>query len=99
MTCIQELLEDTSRAYDDLCLGHLLTLIQLEWPSRPVEKIFMQILDIIRRKGSFRYCPYFGDVVIEPDFLEEFMSIANNDSKSIILDIWPSTHSGAVTGS
>ena len=92
----QELLEDG--AYDDLCIGHLLTLIQLEWPSRPVERIFMQILDIIRRKGSFRYSPYFGDFIIEPDFLEEFMSIANNDSKSIILDIWP-THSGAVTGS
>ncbi|CAG7716413.1 unnamed protein product [Allacma fusca] len=95
--CLYELLEKEDTTPDDFCMGHLMTLIQLEWPSPPAEIIFIRILEIIRNKGSFHYGQYFGDFVFEPDFLEQFMSIANHEGKTVLLDIWPNTN-GNTTG-
>jgi len=82
----QDTLMDTGR--DDKSMGHLLTLIQLEWTSPSAELIMTHILEQVRRKGSFSYFPYFGDFIIEVDFLEEFMSMANHEAKTVILDLF-----------
>jgi len=75
-----------------------MTLLQIEWPSPPAEIIFSYILDTIRRNRSFRYFPFFTDFIIEADFLEQFMAIANHEGKSVQLDLFSSPSSGVSTG-
>lgn len=77
---------------DDHFIGHLMTLLQLEWYSPPAEMLLTQILEAIRTKGCFRYFPYFVDYIIEGDILEQFMALANIQKPAVTLDIFsPST--------
>ena len=79
---------------NDKAVGHLLTLLQLEWPSPAAELIMSHILDNIRRSGSFCYFPFFSDFVIESDFLEQFMAIANLEAKTVVLDLFGGSSAG-----
>lgn len=87
--------ESIDAAKDDRCIGHLLILLQLEWPSGPAELIFTHILETIKRNGSFRYFPFFSEFVIEPDFLETFMSISNHQNKAVKLELFPAAASSS----
>jgi len=72
----------------DIIFGHLMVLLQVEWPSTIAEMIFTDIINCIKQKKQFQYFPYFESYVLEPDFLEEFMMIANQEGKTVSLDVW-----------
>lgn len=80
---------------DEKAVGHLLALLQLEWPSPPAELIMTHVLEDIRKRGSFCYFPFFSDYVIEADFIEEFMAIANHESKTVVLDLFGGASAGS----
>ncbi|ODN04987.1 Integrator complex subunit 10 [Orchesella cincta] len=99
--CFQSQMEIATTHKDDLCTGHLMTLLQLEWYSPPADMLLTQILDMIRSKGTFRYFPYFADFIIEGDILEQFMALGSNQdtAKPIVLDIFSGGNDGSVSGS
>ncbi|XP_050709620.1 integrator complex subunit 10-like [Eriocheir sinensis] len=74
------------RHSDDFCVGHLITLLQYEWPK--YSSTFEEVLQIIRKQGSFAY-PLFCSYVTTPDILEEFMYLATKEGGSLQLDIIP----------
>ncbi|CAL8090047.1 unnamed protein product [Orchesella dallaii] len=99
--CFQSQMDTASSQKDDLCIGHLITLLQLEWYSPPADMLLTQILDMIRSKGAFRYFPYFADFIIEADILEQFMALGSNQNsanKPIVLDIFSGGNGGNVSG-
>ncbi|XP_042219425.1 integrator complex subunit 10-like isoform X2 [Homarus americanus] len=78
------------RHMDDLCIGHLITLLQYEWPK--YMNTFEEILQIIRKQGGFSY-PLFYSYIITPDILEEFMFLATKEGGNLQMDIIPINHS------
>ncbi|XP_063852733.1 integrator complex subunit 10-like [Scylla paramamosain] len=74
------------RHTDDFCIGHLITLLQYEWPK--YSNTFEEVLQIIRKQGVFSY-PLFSSYVTTPDILEEFMYLATKEGGSLQLDIIP----------
>ncbi|XP_067014792.1 integrator complex subunit 10 [Anabrus simplex] len=81
--CLLKLTVDT-----DLVIGHMITLLQLDWPLE--EELFNKLMERIRQKGSFSYTP-FASYVVNVDILEEFMYLSTEQGGSISLDIIPST--------
>lgn len=75
-------------SHEDNSHGHLMTLLQLEWPSPPAEDLFLDLFERIKRKGSFSYYPYFDEFILEPDFLEHFASMSYDDSYKVVLDFF-----------
>jgi len=59
----------TKLSADDSLLGHLIVLLQFDWPR--YERTFCDVIKLIRHKGSFSYTPFFS-YVINIDMLEEF---------------------------
>jgi len=94
---LQELIDVSLVSKDDRVMGHLMTLLQLEWPSDPADSMLAYIIQRIRANESFRYFPWFADFVIEPEFLEVFMAIANHEPK-VQLDIFSPSSSIAQAG-
>ncbi|KAL7645060.1 UNVERIFIED_CONTAM: hypothetical protein RMT77_003430 [Armadillidium vulgare] len=74
---------------DDLCLGHLIVLLQFEWPRHIY--IFEEVIEVIKKKGGFAY-QYFAPYVTTADMLEEFMFLANSLGGGFQLDILPLPH-------
>ncbi|XP_063358407.1 integrator complex subunit 10 [Cydia amplana] len=72
----------------DLTYGHILVLMQFGWPQE--EAIFMNILDIIKRKGVFHY-HLFSAYIIHIDILEELSFMWNDQNNSVALDILPNS--------
>ncbi|XP_042891180.1 integrator complex subunit 10-like [Penaeus japonicus] len=77
------------RHSDDLCIGHLITLLQYEWPK--YVSTFEEVLQLIRKQGGFSY-PLFYTYITTPDILEEFMYLATKEGGSLQLDIIPVNH-------
>ncbi|KAK7072751.1 hypothetical protein SK128_001960 [Halocaridina rubra] len=77
------------KQFDDLCMGHLITLLQYEWPN--YINIFEDIILIIRKQGGLSY-PLFYSYITTPDILEEFMYLAVKDGGGLQLDIIPVNH-------
>ena len=48
-------------AADDQCCGHLLVLLQYDWPK--YEETFSLVRDRIKRQGSFKYNLFFNYVI------------------------------------
>ncbi|PSN56704.1 hypothetical protein C0J52_00031 [Blattella germanica] len=71
----------------DLAIGHIITLLQYDWPLE--EELMTQLMDRIRRRGSFSYS-LFLNYVVSVDVLEEFMYLSTDQGGSISLDILPS---------
>ncbi|KAK3885848.1 hypothetical protein Pcinc_009975 [Petrolisthes cinctipes] len=75
---------------DDFCIGHLITLLQYEWPK--YMSTLEEVIQVIRKQGGFSY-PLFCSYVTTPDILEEFMYLATKEGGSLHLDIIPINHS------
>ncbi|CAL4087217.1 unnamed protein product, partial [Meganyctiphanes norvegica] len=78
------------RHHDDLCIGHLITLLQYEWPK--YESVFEEVVQIMKKQGGFSY-QLFYTYVTTPDILEEFMYLATKEGGNLQLDIIPVNHS------
>lgn len=70
----------------DLALGHIITLLQFDWPLE--EELMTQLMERIREKGSFSYS-LFLNYVVNVDVLEEFMYLSTEQGGSITLDVLP----------
>jgi len=46
---------------DDIILGHMLVLMQFDWPV--YERLFCETVQLIKRKGHFFYPMFFGYII------------------------------------
>ncbi|XP_064651170.1 integrator complex subunit 10-like [Lineus longissimus] len=69
---------------DDLCLGHMIVLLQYHWPKH--EHLFTQAVEKIRQQGAFTYSAFFN-YIITIDILEEFSYLKTKDGGKIVLDV------------
>ncbi|XP_023647607.1 integrator complex subunit 10 isoform X5 [Paramormyrops kingsleyae] len=71
---------------DDLALGHVIVLLQHDWPLG--EGLFLKAVDKICQQGSFQYENFFN-YVTNIDMLEEFAYLRTNEGGRIQLELLP----------
>ncbi|XP_019620271.1 PREDICTED: integrator complex subunit 10-like [Branchiostoma belcheri] len=71
---------------DDMSLGHLMVMLQYDWPSQ--EALFIKAVEKIVQQGSFTYNIFFN-YVINIDMLEEFAFLKTPEGGKINLDLLP----------
>ncbi|XP_067849764.1 integrator complex subunit 10 isoform X2 [Heptranchias perlo] len=71
---------------DDLALGHVIVLLQLDWPRG--ENLFLKAVDKICQQGSFQYENFFN-YVTNIDMLEEFAYLRTIEGGKIHLELLP----------
>uniref|UniRef100_A0A8P4JZ09 Integrator complex subunit 10 n=1 Tax=Dicentrarchus labrax TaxID=13489 RepID=A0A8P4JZ09_DICLA len=71
---------------DDLALGHVVVLLQHEWPQG--EMLFLKAVDKICQQGSFQYENFFN-YVTNIDMLEEFAYLRTPEGGRIQLELLP----------
>ncbi|XP_078261242.1 integrator complex subunit 10 isoform X2 [Rhinoraja longicauda] len=71
---------------DDLALGHVVVLLQLDWPRG--ENLFLKAIDKICQQGSFQYENFFN-YVTNIDMLEEFAYLRTTEGGKIHLELLP----------
>uniref|UniRef100_A0A6A7FWI1 Integrator complex subunit 10 n=2 Tax=Hirondellea gigas TaxID=1518452 RepID=A0A6A7FWI1_9CRUS len=74
--------------HDDLIIGHLLTLVQFEWPKH--EHIFVEMVGVLLKQGGLMY-EQFPLYVITPEIIEELVYLHTRDGGALHLDIVPPT--------
>lgn len=82
--CLSKLRPD-----NDLAIGHIITLLQFDWPLE--EELMTYLMERIRQRGSFSYS-LFQNYIVNVDVLEEFMYLSTEQGGGITLDIMPSAH-------
>ncbi|GLV38018.1 Integrator 10 [Carabus blaptoides fortunei] len=87
---IKENLNKQPANINELALGVLLTLAQLDWPQQ--EDLLPPIMDQIRQRGSFQY-GMFQNYVINIDILEELMYLRTEHGGRVVLDIFQTPQS------
>ncbi|XP_034037399.1 integrator complex subunit 10 isoform X2 [Thalassophryne amazonica] len=71
---------------DDLSLGHVIVLLQYDWPQG--EALFLKAIDKICQQGSFQYENFFN-YVTNIDMLEEFAYLRTPEGGRIQLELLP----------
>ncbi|UYV65316.1 hypothetical protein LAZ67_3003930 [Cordylochernes scorpioides] len=71
-----------------MALGHLLILLQYDWPRE--EQLFLQMLENLRTQGHFTYNLFFT-YIINPDIIEELMYLTTSSGGGVALDLLPSS--------
>lgn len=71
---------------DDLSLGHVIVLLQHDWPHG--EMLFLKAIDKICQQGSFQYENFFN-YVTNIDMLEEFAYLRTPEGGRIQLELLP----------
>ncbi|XP_034546838.1 integrator complex subunit 10 isoform X3 [Notolabrus celidotus] len=71
---------------DDLSLGHVVVLLQHNWPQG--EMLFLKAVDKICQQGSFQYENFFN-YVTNIDMLEEFAYLRTPEGGRIQLELLP----------
>uniref|UniRef100_A0A3Q0S4Y8 Integrator complex subunit 10 n=1 Tax=Amphilophus citrinellus TaxID=61819 RepID=A0A3Q0S4Y8_AMPCI len=71
---------------DDLSLGHVVVLLQYDWPQG--EMLFLKAVDKICQQGSFQYENFFN-YVTNIDMLEEFAYLRTPEGGRIQLELLP----------
>ncbi|ROL41153.1 Integrator complex subunit 10 [Anabarilius grahami] len=71
---------------DDLALGHVIVLLQLDWPQG--ENLFLKAVDKICQQGSFQYENFFN-YVTNIDMLEEFAYLRTTEGGRVQLELLP----------
>lgn len=71
----------------DLAMGHMLVLMQLDWPQH--EALQAEVIQRIRQRGSFTYA-LFTKYIIVPDIVDDFMLLS---TENVPLDILPPSSS------
>ncbi|XP_061165472.1 integrator complex subunit 10-like [Saccostrea echinata] len=91
--CIQLLLAALkSKAFsskgDDTSLGHMVVLLQYDWPKS--EALFYEVLKKVILQNSLVYNQFFN-YVINVDILEEFAFLKTSEGGKVNLDILPTS--------
>ncbi|TNN70514.1 Integrator complex subunit 10 [Liparis tanakae] len=71
---------------DDLSLGHVVVLLQHDWPQG--EMLFLKAMEKICQQGSFQYENFFN-YVTNIDMLEEFAYLRTTEGGRIQLELLP----------
>ncbi|KAJ9585375.1 hypothetical protein L9F63_002835 [Diploptera punctata] len=71
----------------DLAIGHIITLLQFDWPLE--EELMTHLMEKICERGNFTYT-LFLNYIVNVDVLEEFMYLSTEQGGGIALDILPS---------
>ncbi|MGH0132913.1 UNVERIFIED_CONTAM: hypothetical protein FKN15_064719 [Acipenser sinensis] len=71
---------------DDLALGHVIVLLQHDWPRG--ESLFLKAVDKICQEGNFQYENFFN-YVTNIDMLEEFAYLRTTEGGKIHLELLP----------
>lgn len=71
---------------DDLALGHVIVLLQHDWPLG--ENLFLKSVDKICQQGSFQYENFFN-YVTNIDMLEEFAYLRTTEGGRVQLELLP----------
>ncbi|KAB5554202.1 hypothetical protein PHYPO_G00047460 [Pangasianodon hypophthalmus] len=71
---------------DDLSLGHVIVLLQHDWPQG--ETLFLKAVDKICDQGSFQYENFFN-YVTNIDMLEEFAYLRTTEGGRVQLELLP----------
>ncbi|XP_051505986.1 integrator complex subunit 10-like [Myxocyprinus asiaticus] len=71
---------------DDLALGHVIVLLQHDWPQ--AENLFLKAVDMICQQGNFQYENFFN-YVINIDMLEEFVYLCTTEGGRVQLELLP----------
>lgn len=71
---------------DDLALGHVIVLLQHDWPLG--ENLFLKAVDKICQQGSFQYENFFN-YVTNIDMLEEFAYLRTTEGGRVQLELLP----------
>ncbi|XP_055972671.1 integrator complex subunit 10 isoform X4 [Sorex fumeus] len=89
-TCHFALGEYRLRAFtdsrDDMALGHVIVLLQQEWPRG--ENLFLKAVNKICQQGNFQYENFFN-YVTNIDMLEEFAYLRTQEGGKIHLELLP----------
>ncbi|XP_072295723.1 integrator complex subunit 10 isoform X1 [Eucyclogobius newberryi] len=72
--------------HDDLSLGHVIVLLQYDWPQG--ESLFLKAVDKICQQGSLQYENFFN-YVTNIDMLEEFAYLRTPEGGRIQLELLP----------
>ncbi|KAK6644383.1 hypothetical protein RUM43_000650 [Polyplax serrata] len=84
--CVKILLAALKVKKNELTLGHILVLIQLDTPVE--EELLNEITTTIQHRGGFSY-PIFTSYIINVDVLEQFAFLSSDQGSKIPLDILP----------
>ncbi|XP_060757195.1 integrator complex subunit 10 isoform X4 [Neoarius graeffei] len=76
----------TEGSRDDLSLGHVIVLLQHDWPQG--ETLFLKAVDKICDQGSFQYENFFN-YVTNIDMLEEFAYLRTTEGGRVQLELLP----------
>ncbi|XP_008583783.1 PREDICTED: integrator complex subunit 10 [Galeopterus variegatus] len=71
---------------DDMALGHVIVLLQQEWPRG--ENLFLKAVNKICQQGNFQYENFFN-YVTNIDMLEEFAYLRTQEGGKIHLELLP----------
>ncbi|XP_030050414.1 integrator complex subunit 10 isoform X2 [Microcaecilia unicolor] len=71
---------------DDMALGHVIVLLQHEWPRG--ENLFLKAVNKICQQGNFQYENFFN-YVTNIDMLEEFAYLRTQEGGKIHLELLP----------
>ncbi|PKK18607.1 integrator complex subunit 10 [Columba livia] len=71
---------------DDMALGHVVVLLQHEWPRG--ESLFLKAINKICQQGNFQYENFFN-YVTNIDMLEEFAYLRTQEGGKIHLELLP----------
>ncbi|XP_043915384.1 integrator complex subunit 10 isoform X2 [Protopterus annectens] len=71
---------------DDLALGHVIVLLQHDWPKG--ENLFLKAVDKVCQQGNFQYENFFN-YVTNIDMLEEMAYLRTQDGGKIHLELLP----------
>uniref|UniRef100_A0A8C3R6R7 Integrator complex subunit 10 n=1 Tax=Cyanoderma ruficeps TaxID=181631 RepID=A0A8C3R6R7_9PASS len=71
---------------DDMALGHVVVLLQHEWPRG--ENLFLKAINKICQQGNFQYENFFN-YVTNIDMLEEFAYLRTQEGGKIHLELLP----------
>uniref|UniRef100_A0A8B9SN70 Integrator complex subunit 10 n=1 Tax=Anas platyrhynchos TaxID=8839 RepID=A0A8B9SN70_ANAPL len=71
---------------DDMALGHVIVLLQHEWPRG--ENLFLKAINKICQQGNFQYENFFN-YVTNIDMLEEFAYLRTQEGGKIHLELLP----------
>ncbi|XP_048236906.1 integrator complex subunit 10-like isoform X1 [Haliotis rufescens] len=85
ITCLKERISNHN---NDLNLGHLIVLLQYDWPK--YESIFLDVIQKIQKQGSFTYNLFFS-YVFNMDMLEELAFLDTQEGGRVSLDIMPTS--------
>ena len=75
----------------DLAMGHILVVLQYNWPDQ--RELFNMMMHRVKKKESFSY-PLFAQYVVNIEILEEIMYLSTVEGGGVALDLFPGGGAG-----